>query len=394
MEKDIPLAEKMRPKDFEGFFGQENLGSLKKMIDIDSLSSVILWGPPGSGKTTLARIIAEKTKYNFKEFSASFTGIAEIKKSITGEEKTIIFIDEIHRFNKSQQAVFLPHIEKGDIVLIGATTENPSFYIISPLLSRSFVYVLEPLKRNDLKKILMRAFSKELAGYSITNKALEKVVDYSNGDARSALNALELAVKYLGKERKITEEKIGEALEKQSLRYDKKGDSHYEVISAFIKSMRDSDPDGALYWLARMIKSGEDPRFIARRMVIFASEDIGNADINALMVAVFVSRAVEYVGLPEAQINLAQATTYLSTAPKSNSSYKALLMALKDAEKGSFRVPLHLRNASTSLMEELNYGKGYKYAHDYAKKISQEHFPKEIKKKRYYFPNKNEKIFK
>ncbi len=385
---EIPLSERIRPDSFEGFFGQEDLSSLKKVIASGNIFSVILWGPPGSGKTTLARIIAKKAKRSFKEFSASIAKIAEIRKFIENNKGAIIFVDEIHRFNKSQQGIFLPHIENGDIILVGATTENPSFNIISPLLSRSTVYTLSSLPKEALKKIILKALfdkKKGLAGnFSITNKALEKLINYSDGDARVALNGLEFTANYLAKDKKITEKKIEGALKKHALRYDKHGEEHYNIISAFIKSMRDSDPDGALYWLARMIKSGEDPRFIARRMIIFASEDIGNADCNALNVAVSVSRAVEYVGMPETQINLAQGTTYLSMAPKSNSSYKALLLALKDAEKGAFGVPLHLRNAPTSLMKELDYGKDYKYAHDYGK-VEQSHFPKEVGKKRYYY---------
>ncbi len=407
LQEQAPLPERIRPNDFSDFFGQEELvgknSPLRKAIDSDSLTSVIFWGPPGSGKTTLAKIIACKTKAFFEEFSAAIIGISEVKKAIKQAEerrkfksrRTIVFIDEIHRFNKTQQDALLPHVEKGTIILIGATTENPSFGIIAPLLSRSAVYVLKPLSEKALENILIRALQDKKYGLGnnnlkITKKALQRIVNYADGDARAALNGLEFAASFFSKNQKITEKEISRILEKHALRYDKKGEEHYNVISAFIKSMRDSDPDGSLYWLARMIKSGEDPRFIARRMVIFASEDIGNADPYALQVAVSVAQAVEFVGMPEAQINLAHATTYLASACKSNASYKALLLALEDAEKGSFGVPLHLRNAVTSLMKNLGYGKDYKYAHDYNKKINQGHFPKEIKQKKYYHEKKRD----
>ena len=406
IQKETPLSERMRPNDFGGFFGQEELtdekSPLRQAIEKDNLTSLIFWGPPGSGKTTLARIIAQKTKARFIPFSASSASINEVKRAIKEAQvrreiqtkKTIIFIDEVHRFNKAQQDAFLPHIEDGTIIFIGATTENPSFQIISPLLSRSAVYVLKPLSREALKKIIIRALKDQKQGLGkfeikVTKEALEKLINYADGDARVALNGLEFAVNYLKTQNKslIQGKELSKILEKHALRYDKRGDEHYNLISAFIKSMRDSDPDGALYWLARMVESGEDPRFIARRMVIFASEDISNADPGALEVAVSVASAVEYVGMPEAQINLAQGVTYLATAPKSNASYVALLSALEDAKKGSFGVPLHLRNAPTALMRKLGYGKGYKYAHNVpGKKPKQSHFPKEIGPKKYYYP--------
>lgn len=411
LEKEAPLAERMRPDNFEDFYGQDELvgpnSPLRKAIETDNLSSLILWGPPGSGKTTLAHIIAKITRANFLRFSAVAASINDVKAAIKEAKelrkfqkiRTIIFIDEIHRFNKAQQDALLPYVEDGTIILIGATTENPSFEVISPLLSRSAVFVLKPLSQQAIKKILLKALSdKERglgnAGIKITERALERLINFADGDARVGLNALEFAVNFLKtkKQKLLKEKELSKILARHALRYDKKGEEHYNLISAFIKSMRDSNPDAALYWLARMLEAGEDPRFIARRMVIFASEDIGNADPNALRVAVSVAQAVEYVGLPEAQINLAQGVTYLSTAPKSNASYAALLKAIKDAKRGSFGVPLHLRNAVTNLMKKLGYGKGYQYAHNFPDaKVSQTHFPKEIGEKKYYFPDKERK---
>ncbi len=387
-----PLAEKMRPASFNDFFGQEEIcgknSPLRKIIEKDEISSLILWGPPGSGKTTLAYIIAQKTKSYFKKLEATQTGTAEVKKEIEkakerrkyNNQKTIIFIDEIHRFNKAQQSVILSSVEQGVIVLIGATTENPSFGIISPLLSRSIVYNLKSLSEEALKKIILRAV--KYLNKKITEKGIEKLINYADGDARTALNGLEFVSKFLDQD-KLDEKNITEVLKKHSLRYDKKGEEHYNLISAFIKSMRDSDPSGALYWLCRMIESGEDPRFIVRRMIVFASEDIGLADPKAFLIADAVARAVEYVGLPEARINLAHGAIYLSLASKNNSSYKALLMAEKDAKKGSHDVPNHLKNAVTSFLEEQGYGKDYQYAHDFKNKIKQKHFPKEIGEQKY-----------
>jgi len=409
--KEAPLADRMRPGSFEDFFGQEELvgpnSPLRGAIESDNLSSLIFWGPPGSGKTTLAYIIAKKTKTHFVKFSAAAASINDVRAAIQRakeqrkfeKKRTILFIDEIHRFNKAQQDALLPYVEDGTIILIGATTENPSFEVISPLLSRSAVYVLKPLSSKAMGKILLKALvSKEKglgnSGIKITDKALQKIINFADGDARVGLNALEFTANFLKskKQKLIKENELSKVLEKHVLRYDKKGEEHYNLISAFIKSMRDSASDAALYWLARMLQSGEDPRFIARRMVIFASEDIGNADPNALRMAVSVAQAIEYVGLPEAQINLAQGTTYLATAPKSNASYSALLEAIKDAKQGSFGVPLHLRNAVTSLMKKLGYGKGYQYAHNFPEvKTNQTHFPREIGEKKYYFPEKDKK---
>ncbi|MBU3918357.1 replication-associated recombination protein A, partial [Patescibacteria group bacterium] len=402
-------ADRMRPEDFEYFFGQEELvgknSPLYRAIENDNLTSLIFWGPPGSGKTTLARIIANKTKAHFAKFSAVTTGINEVRKSIEKareslkfeNRRTILFIDEIHRFNKAQQDALLPHVEEGIVILIGATTENPSFEVISPLLSRSAVYILKPLSAEAIKQIILRALSDKARGFGnieikFEDKALERLTNFADGDARVALNGLEFIVNHLkdrqgAKKKEIKAEDVSDILKEHALRYDKKGEEHYNVISAFIKSMRDSDPNGALYWLARMIESGEAPRFIARRMVIFASEDIGNADPQAVQIAIAIARAVEFVGFPEAQINLAHGVTYLATAPKSNASYTALLQAKEDAKKGSFGVPLHLRNAVTNLMKKIGYGKGYEYAHDLPEKKSQQtHFPKEIGDKQYYKP--------
>lgn len=411
LKEKAPLADKIRPQDFDGFFGQDELigkGSpLRRAIQDDNLSSLILWGPPGSGKTTLARIIAEKTKAHFVKFSAVNTSVQDVRKAVKDakerlklyNKETILFIDEIHRFNKAQQDTFLPFVEDGTIILIGATTENPSFQVISPLLSRSAVYVLRPLDEKAMESILLNALTDKENGLGkskmkITKKALQRLINFADGDARAGLNGLEFIVNFLKtkNENKINEKHVSEILKEHALRYDKKGEEHYNVISAFIKSMRDSDPDGALYWLARMVESGEDPRFIVRRMIIFASEDIGNADSNALRVALSVAQAIEHVGMPEAQINLAHGVTYLSSAPKSNASYVALLKAKEDAKKGSFGVPLHLRNAVTKLMKGLGYGKDYKYAHDFPDaKTGQTHFPKEIGEQKYYYPEKDKK---
>ncbi len=406
LKKSAPLADRVRPFDFDCFFGQDELvgknSPLRRVIQNDDLTSLIFWGPPGTGKTTLARIIAQKTKACFVKFSAVAASINDVRKAIVQaserlkfkKQRTILFIDEIHRFNKAQQDALLPSVEDGRVILIGATTENPSFEVISPLLSRSAVYILKPLSFQAIEKILLRALRNEENGLGkmklrITNKALERLINFADGDARAGLNGLEFVANYLkNKPRKIIKaEEVSQILKEHALRYDKKGEEHYNLISALHKSMRDSDPDAALYWLARMLESGEDPKFIARRMVVFASEDIGNADPQAIQIATAIAQAVEYVGLPEAQINLAQGVTYLSTAPKSNASYTALLKAKEDAKKGSFGVPLHLRNATTSLLKKIGYGKGYQYAHDIpGKKPNQTHFPKEIGEKKYYNP--------
>ena len=403
-----PLAERMRPSRFDDFVGQDEIVGahrpLRTAIESDRLSSVIFWGPPGSGKTTLAQLIACHTKAHFVSFSAVTGGLAELREIIkmaehrlaTGEEKTVLFVDEIHRFNKAQQDAFLPHVERGTIILIGATTENPSFEVIPPLLSRSLVVMLQPLTGHALKAILDRALSDPerglgKAGVRMTEPAKQRLVSYGNGDARALLTALEFVVQQAAPaqgSRDIDETMIDAALLKKSLRYDKSGEEHYNVISAYIKSLRDSDPQGALYWLARMLEGGEDPKFIARRMVIFASEDIGNADPLAIVVAMSVVQAVQFVGLPEAQINLAHGTTFLASRPKDNASYIGLLEALEDARThGNLGVPLHLRNAVTPLMKGAGYGAGYRYVHeDPGAQIDQTHLPEPLQSRRYYRP--------
>jgi len=409
-QKIIPLASKMRPEDFDEFVGQEHLVGkgklLREAIENDQLFSMIFWGPPGSGKTTLARIMAKKTGAEFVQFSAVTSGVADVKKVVEEakvrirayNKRTILFVDEIHRFNKAQQDAFLPSVEDGTIILIGATTENPSFEVIGPLLSRCRVFVLERLSQKDIKSLLKRALKDKEKGLgneklTVTSSVLDFIAYSSNGDARIALNALEIASQIAPKKKygkKIINKKVAqEALQQKTLLYDKGGEEHYNTVSAFIKSLRGSDPDAALYWLARMVESGEDPKFIARRMVIFASEDIGNADPQALQVATAAVQAVEFVGMPEAQINLAQATTYLATAPKSNASYVALLEAKEDVKESlNEPVPLHLRNAPTPLMKKLSYGKGYKYPHFYPDHfVKEEYLPQSLKNRRYYRPS-------
>jgi putative ATPase len=404
-----PLAERMRPRDFAEFLGQEEILApdrpLRRAIESDALSSVILWGPPGSGKTTLARLVARRTKAVFVPFSAVTSGIPELRRIIKEAEqrrqryrqRTILFVDEIHRFNKAQQDAFLPHVEGGTVILLGATTENPSFEVIAPLLSRSMVVVLKPLSDDAMGQILDRALADPERGLGqvkteLSSGARRRLIGFGNGDARAALTALEFVVTQTPRRQDgrllVDEAALDAALLKKALRYDRAGEEHYNLISAYIKSLRDSDPDGALYWLARMLEGGEDPKFIARRMVIFASEDVGNADPLALLVATAVFHAVEFVGLPEAQINLAQGTTYLASRPKDNASYAGLLEALKDArEFGNLTVPLHLRNAVTSLMRELGYGKGYRYVHeDPQAKREQTHLPDPLQGRRYYRP--------
>lgn len=404
-----PLADRMRPREFSEFLGQEEvLGPdrpLRRAIETDTLSSLILWGPPGCGKTTLACLIARHTKAEFVPFSAVVGGVPELRTIIQAAEqrrewrqqRTILFVDEIHRFNKAQQDAFLPYVERGMIILLGATTENPSFEVIAPLLSRSMVVVLRPLPDEAIGAILDRALADPERGLgkfkaTLLPEARRRLIGFGNGDARTALSALEFVVTQTpgGPDGRIVvdEAALDQALLKKSLRYDRAGEEHYNLISAYIKSLRDSDPDGALYWLARMLEGGEDPKFIARRMVIFASEDIGNADPLALVVATAVFHAVERVGLPEAQINLAQGTTYLASQPKDNASYVGLLEALKDARAfGNLDVPLHLRNAITSLMRDLGYGKGYRYVHkDPAARREQSHLPEALRGKRYYRP--------
>ena len=385
-----PLASRLRPESLEEFVGQKHLVGegkvLRRLIDQDSICSMIFWGPPGVGKTTLARIIARKTKAEFIDFSAVTSGIKEIRQVMQQAEqvrmtgrRTIVFVDEIHRFNKAQQDAFLPFVEKGSIILIGATTENPSFEINSALLSRCKVFVLQALSKEDIKELLNHALTAK-SGYGgqkieISDSILEAAAVFANGDARTALNTLEMMV--LNGEIlpdgtiRITEETLEQCTSKRSLLYDKKGEEHYNLISALHKSMRNTDPDAAVYWLARMLEAGEDPLYVARRLIRFASEDVGMADSNALTVAVSAYQACHFIGMPECNVNLTHAVVYLSMAPKSNSLYKAYEDCKEDAVKMLAEpVPLQIRNAPTSLMEELHYGEGYVYAHDTREKVA------------------------
>src|ERR1700674_2922669 len=405
-----PLADRMRPRTLDEFVGQEHLVApgkpLRTQLERDDIGSLIFWGPPGTGKTTLAKIIARMTKAEFIEFSAVLTGIKEIKQVMADAERarqygtrTIVFIDEIHRFNKAQQDAFLPHVEKGNIRLIGATTENPSFEIISALLSRSRVYVLKPLTEEQVVLLLKRALTDEERGLGAmklqaSDAVLAKIASYSSGDARSAYNVLEVAATLargraateVGAE--ITDDIVHDALQKRVLLYDKAGEEHYNLISALHKSVRNSDPDASLYWLVRMLESGEDPLYIARRLVRMASEDIGLAEPGALAVTIAAMQAADFVGPPEGNLALAQAAVYLSLAPKSNALYTGYGSVTKDLESTRAEpVPLHLRNAPTGLMKNIGYGKGYQYAHDVEDKVADmECLPESLAGKIYYRP--------
>jgi putative ATPase len=401
-----PLADRMRPRTLDEFVGQEALigqgRALRLAIERDRLQSIILWGPPGTGKTTLARVIAKVTRAHFISFSAVLAGIKEIRTVMSEAEearrrlgrRTILFIDEIHRFNKAQQDAFLPRVEAGDIVLIGATTENPSFEVNSALLSRSKVYVLKPLGTEQIVTILRRALGETdrglgSLGLTADEDALTAIGKYANGDARVALNTLDMAAAQTPAGGRIEVAMIAELAQNRSLLYDKTGEEHYNLISALHKSMRNSDPDASVYWLARMLEAGEDPLYVARRLVRFASEDIGNADPQALSIAVAAKDAVHFVGMPEGNTALAQAAIYLATAPKSNAVYRAYLDAAEAAAREVAEpVPLHLRNAPTKLMKDLDYGKGYRYAHDEATGIAEqmECLPPAHKGRHFYEP--------
>ena len=409
--KKSPLADRMRPKSLDEFVGQKHILDLDKVIrqaiEKDQLPSLILWGPPGCGKTTLAHIVAQRTHANFISISAVLSGIKEVKEILKKAEnekrdnrrETILFIDEIHRFNKSQQDAFLHHIEDGTIILIGATTQNPSFQIISALLSRTTVLVFNELAPNEIQRIIKVAFSDSTRGLGsenlkINEDALSFICQSCHGDARYALNTLELCLNLFSSKsskivRTISLSMVKQAMQRKSIPYDMDGEEHYNVISAFIKSMRGSDPDAAIYWLARMLEAGEDTMFIARRMIIFASEDIGNADPVALQIATAAKDAFHFVGMPEGWIPLAQAATYLASSPKSNASYQAYLKAKEDVTQyGYLPVPLHLRNAPTKLMKNLGYGHNYKYPHNGKDAFVVEHYlPNRLKGKHYYVPS-------
>jgi putative ATPase len=399
-----PLAERMRPVNLDDVVGQQQLLGegklLRQLIEADQLTSAIFWGPPGTGKTTLGHVIARHTASRFVFFSAVLGSLKEVREilaeaksqRIYQQRRTLLFVDEIHRFNKAQQDAFLPAVETGDIILIGATTENPSFEINSALLSRSRVFVLEPLQPAEIRQLLDKALNtaEGLAPrqLKVAAEALDFLAARAGGDARVALGALENAAISCGGGGTITLALAEEALQSRAIPYDKAGEEHYNVISAFIKSLRGSDPDGAVYWLARMLAAGEDPLFIVRRMVIFASEDIGNADPRALQMALAVQQAVHFVGLPEARICLAQGVTYLATAPKSNASYVAIGKAQAEVRKsGALPVPKHLRNAPTALLRDLDYGKNYQYAHDHPDAMTdQQHLPEALSGRHYYLP--------
>ena len=404
--KNQPLASRLRPKDLDEFFGQKHLVGenriLRKLIENDNISSLIFWGPPGVGKTTLAKIIANKTHSNFIEFSAVTSGIKEIKAVMeTAEQnrklgqKTIVFVDEIHRFNKAQQDAFLPYVEKGSIILIGATTENPSFEVNSALLSRCKVFVLKGLETEDIAELLKRAI-KDDRGFgqykiNIDDETINIIASFANGDARNALYTLEMVIlngDYDNDTITVNKDILEQCISKKSLMYDKSGEEHYNIISALHKSMRNSDPDASVYWLARMLEAGEDPLYVARRIIRFASEDVGLADPKALELAVAAYHACHYIGMPECNVNLTQAVIYMAMAPKSNAMEMAYLSARKDAiEQLAEPVPMNIRNAPTKLMKELGYNKGYQYAHDYKEKMtSMQCLPDSLKDREYYIP--------
>ncbi len=408
--QEAPLAARMRPAALHAFVGQEHLIGeghvLRKAIEAGKIPSLILWGPPGSGKTTLAYIIANSTQSHFSPVSAASAGVADLRRIIEEakeryklyQQRTILFIDEIHRFNKAQQDAVLPFVEDGTITLIGATTENPSFEVISPLLSRCQVLSLNPLAEDEIQVIITRALKDELKGLGQLNvelddDALLHLIIMSNKDARVALNALEIAALTTppdaeGK-RHISLSTIEDAIQHRALSYDKGGERHYDIISALHKSMRGSDPDASLYWLARMLEAGEDPLYIARRLVRFASEDIGMADPQALVLAMAAQQAVHFIGMPEGNLALAEAAVYLATAPKSNSLYQAYSQVQEEIKQGPDEpVPMHLRNPVTPLMKDMDYGKGYKYAHDYPGHfVGQQNLPNSLQGKHYYIPS-------
>jgi putative ATPase len=404
----MPLAARMRPRTLDEFVGQDHIAGpgtwLRTAIETDQLSSVILYGPAGTGKSTLAHIIAHHTKAKFEKYSAVTSGVADIRRVIQQAQqrmkaqgqKTILFVDEIHRFNKAQQDAFLPFVEDGTITLIGSTTENPFFEINAPLVSRSRIFVFESLTPEQIGTIVDRTLADKERGLGRMNidlisEARDHIINLANGDARAALNALEAAAQLareIGGRRVVTLALVEDAAQRRALKYDKGGDEHYDVISAYIKSLRGGDPDAALYWLARMIAAGEDPRFIARRLVIQAAEDVGNADPMALVIATAAAHAVEYVGLPEAQIPLAQATAYVTTAPKSNASYLAIDRAMQDVRNRVVpRVPKHLRDANYPGAKQFGHGEGYQYPHDSPGHfVPQEYLPEGTKSRRYYEP--------
>lgn len=401
MSQNIPLAERLRPKNFVDYIGQNHIvgdaAVLRESVKNNTIPSIILWGPPGTGKTTLAHILANETKLPFYAISAIHAGVKDIREVIEktlNDTQAILFIDEIHRFNKSQQDSLLASVERGNIILIGATTENPSFEVNKALLSRCQVYILKEFTKDELIVLLNNAIKKDvfLNKKNIHIQEYESLLQLSGGDARRLLNTLELVVNFIhSNEIIITNELVQKTVQQRMLSYDKSGEMHYDIISAFIKSIRGSDPNAAVYWLARMIHGGEDPKFIARRMLILASEDIGNANPNALLMANQCFDAVEKIGYPECRIILSQTAIYLAVSPKSNASYMAIEAALEEVKKSTdLSVPLHLRNAPTALMKEIGYGDKYKYAHQFENNfIVQDYLPKEIKGRIFYEPNNN-----